>query len=317
MEYLGDTFIVDRPTTNRVDIMAEDTTPVDCSLFQYKGFNLISNLHHISYLDTLENFETRDSDVFAVTYPKSGTIWMQHILGLMHYSNDLEGPESKLTVCVVPWLEVQLPIRKDQDPVTLPSPRLHVTHLPQYLMPKGLRKKKGKVIYVARNPKDIAVSFYHFHHYCLNLETPTSFDHFLEKFLHGQVFGGSWFDHIKEWYKHKEEFDFLHLTYEEMVKDLRAAVVKIANFLGKQIDDRTIETIVDKCTFKNMRCNPSANYQMVPKGILDHNKGIFMRKGKVGDWKTHFTVAQNERFDEVYQEKMKDVPLDFIWDIND
>ncbi|MGH0186644.1 UNVERIFIED_CONTAM: hypothetical protein FKN15_022265 [Acipenser sinensis] len=182
--------------------MAEDTTPVDYSLFQYKGFNLISNVHQVPYLDTLENFGIRDSDVFAVTYPKS-------------------------------------------------------------------------------------------------------------------VFGSSWFDHIKEWYKHKEEFDFLYITYEEMVKDLRAAVVKISNFLGNQTDDRTIETIVDKCTFKNMRCNPSANYQMIPKVFLDHKKGEFMRKGKVGDWKNHFTVAQNERFDEVYQEKMKEIPRDFIWDIND
>lgn len=49
------------------------------------------------------------------------------------------------------------------DVSTLPSPRLLHTHLTYDVIPKGQTDDtKCKYIYVARNPKDVAVSFYEF-----------------------------------------------------------------------------------------------------------------------------------------------------------
>lgn len=49
------------------------------------------------------------------------------------------------------------------DVSTLPSPRLLHTHLTYDVIPKGKTDNtECKYIYVARNPKDVAVSFYKF-----------------------------------------------------------------------------------------------------------------------------------------------------------
>ncbi|XP_078397433.1 amine sulfotransferase-like [Cetorhinus maximus] len=275
-------------------------------LYQYKGCNFINNIHHIEQLEELYHFEMRDSDVVAVTYPKSGTVWMQQILSLIYSDGDAAVVQSKPTMERVPWME--MPYSNFQ---TRPSPRLCVSHLPQRFVPAGLKKKNGKVIYVMRNPKDTVVSLYHFQNYVTVLSTPSSFEDFLEKFLEGKVVFSSWFDHIHDWYTHRDEFNILFISYEELKQDLRTSVQKICDFLGKKLDDEKLDTVVKQSTFKNMKMNPLVNYENVEN---KNPSGAFLRKGIIGDWKNQFTVAQSEKFDRVFQERMKDVPLKFIWD---
>ncbi|XP_072107728.1 amine sulfotransferase-like [Mobula birostris] len=291
--------------------MAEDEKEFQTvELFNFKGCNL-SGIHTIKRLDQMENYDVRDSDVFIVTYPKSGTIWMQTILAHIFMDEDLKTGECKPTYREAPWLEISV---KEIITDDRPSPRLFVTHLPYELIPKALKKKMGKVIYVYRNPKDVAVSFYYFHKFANYLETPENFGAFLQKFLKGQVDYDSWFNHVKNWYNHREEFNIIFQSYEEMTQDLKTAVIKFCKFLERPLDDGSINIIVEHSTFKNMKKNPKLNYERAGFPIFDPSVPGFMRKGIVGDWKTHFTVAQNEMFTKIFQEKMEDVPLKFIWE---
>ncbi|XP_046584475.1 sulfotransferase 1B1-like [Haliotis rubra] len=45
----------------------------------------------------------------------------------------------------------------------LPSPRILNTHCLVEQLPRGVFEKKCKIIYILRNPKDMAVSFFHHH----------------------------------------------------------------------------------------------------------------------------------------------------------
>nr|XP_028579062.1 amine sulfotransferase-like isoform X2 [Podarcis muralis] len=314
--------------------------PEEKYLFTYKGCYFRPVFTSVEYLDSLEDFEIRDSDVFLVTYPKSGTIWTQNILSLIYHEGHRDGTEKVYLLDRAPWLEYNV---RNVDYVSRPSPRLFASHLPYYLVPKGLRNIRAKVVYVARNPKDVLVSFYHFSKTIAKYEEVEDFGIFMERFLAGKVYGGSWLDHVGGWYSHKDDFNILFLTYEEMKKDLRSCVLKLCNFLGKRLTEKEVDAVVDQATFNKMKADPRANYEFMPPDLMDHSKGHFLRKGMeyiwsygylfdhhnarsfcllpgpgtVGDWKNTMTVAQSERFDSVFKERMEKLPIEFCWDIHD
>ena len=70
----------------------------------------------------------------------------------------------------------------------LPSPRLLSSHLPYHVIPKGQDEATTcKYIYIARNPKDVVVSFYHFMQTIPEMpENGMTLDMVVEGFLQGK-----------------------------------------------------------------------------------------------------------------------------------
>ncbi|XP_054992500.1 amine sulfotransferase-like isoform X1 [Sorex araneus] len=287
----------------------------DEHLLHFKGYNFERSMVDIDFLENLEDFEIRDDDVFIVTYPKSGTIWTQQILSLIYFEKHRKQVENTETLDRAPFLEYN--IRK-VDFTKKPSPRIFCSHVPYYLAPNGLKNKKAKIVYVYRNPKDVITSYFHFSNLVVVLSGYENMDAFMQNFLDGKVVGSIWFDHVKGWYEHRHKFNIMFVSYEEMKKDLKSAVQNLCDFLGKELSEDDVDAVVRQATFKNMKSDSRANYNSILKNeVGTKSDGHFLRKGTIGDWKNHFTVAQSERFDMIFQRKMKDIPLKFIWDINE
>ena len=204
----------------------------------------------------------------------------------------------------VPWPDTAfIPMKVINE---MPSPRILKSHSPYHMMAGGLpHTSPAKYIYIARNPKDTAVSFYY--HMCgvIHRQYSQPWEHFFQLYMSGTVDFGLWFDHVLEWWKHRDAENILFLKYEDMKKDHRGAVKKIAEFMGYNLKGEVIDMIVEKSTFQNMKENPGFSNKFRKPGA------DFFRKGVVGDWRSHFTPQQNVEFDTVYAEKMKGSGLEF------
>ena len=58
---------------------------------------------------------------------------------------------------------------------------------------------KFKVIYILRNPKDVAVSYYHYVKIFNTFSYSGDFTDFVEMFNNGQVLYGPWWQHVDEY----------------------------------------------------------------------------------------------------------------------
>ncbi|KAM4024680.1 sulfotransferase 1B1-like [Anomaloglossus baeobatrachus] len=264
--------------------------------------------------ERIEKFQARPDDLLIATYPKAGTTWMQEIIDSVMNEGEVEKTKRAPTHVRSPFLEIcsppPVPSGIDLLEVT-PSPRLVKTHLPYELVPETFWKEKCKTIYVARNAKDNAVSYYFFDVMNKTQPDPGTWDEYVLKFLKGDVAWGSWFQHVLSWWKAREKHDILYMFYEDMKEDPKREIRKVMKFLGKDLSEEAVEKIHQHTSFSAMKENPMANYSSIPGTVLDQTVSPFMRKGEVADWMNHFTASQNKIFDEEYQRQMKGSTLRF------
>ncbi|XP_025044566.1 sulfotransferase 6B1-like isoform X2 [Pelodiscus sinensis] len=219
-------------------------------LITFKGVLYPGGLCSAENFQALERMEFRKDDVILVAYPKCGTNWVRQIL------NDLTSATSKKKeeaspIELVQMLEFGAP-DKFQKIKNSSSPRVFITHLHYDNIPKAVFDIKAKIVVIFRNPKDAAVSYYHFYNNNPGLPTISSWDEFFQKFMSGEVCWSSYFDHALAWNKHMDEENIMIITYEDMKENLYGGVKQIADFLGFCLPEEKIQTIAENATFESM-----------------------------------------------------------------
>jgi len=247
------------------------------------------------------------TDVFVASYPKCGTTWVQYIVYLLE--NDARPlPAGRRLDEVFPHLEEV----GDAAVRGLPEPRLIKTHLPFARTPFH---EGAKYVYVARNPFDCAVSFYHHtrgfpRHYDF---ADGSWDTFFECFLEGEVDFGDYFDHLLSWWPRRAYPNVLFLTYERMLDAPASAVRAIAELLGGPAaalarDASRLADVVRSSSFGEMSRDQDRWSSARPADMP-----AFVRKGVAGDWRNQFSPEQVRRLAAKLRERTAGTGIEDLW----
>ncbi|XP_070538363.1 sulfotransferase 1C2-like [Ptychodera flava] len=300
--------------------MTEEQVSLKKTYFFRPGYVLPVIMEKNNIETNVKNFEVRDDDVFLVTFAKAGTNWTMEIIDAIQNIDNIDILKERSLMEKVPLIELGPSTHpemveegiKDVPPIckavlgSVPegTPRRIPTHLLPDISPTQLFTKKPKTVMVDRNPKDCLISLFNWHQSVRFLD-PCTWDEMFEAYLKGHTIYGDYCKFMKAWGKYINEPWVLYITYEDMKKDHKGSVKKIAEFMGKSLTDAQLDEVCRVTHFLYMK---KANETIKGREFILRPEGVWQRKGVSGGWKNTFTVAQSEAFDKIYNEEMKDYP---------
>ncbi|XP_012528038.2 sulfotransferase 1C4 [Monomorium pharaonis] len=270
------------------------------------------------------NFEIRPDDTWIVTYPRSGTTVTQELVWLVANDMNFDEAHRRYLLERFPFVEIgaildgnimvkDVPDRVNTEKNSVefvhekPSPRFIKSHMPLELLPTVVNST-CKIIYVARNPRDVVVSWYNFQKTLVHFQYQGTFEQFCDNFMNNHTLWSPYWEHIKEAWGMRHRKNMMFLFYEDLIKDLPRNIKEIATFFDKTYDDEQIAKLVEHLKIENFRKNPMVN-QPSPDVVMQAE--MFVRQGTTGGWKKMFTPQIEEKFSKWITDNLKNTDLVF------
>ncbi|NXG90493.1 ST6B1 Sulfotransferase, partial [Stercorarius parasiticus] len=104
-----------------------------------------------------------------------------------------------------------------------------------------------QILVLVQNPKDTAVSYYHFYNMPV-LPSFASWDNYVSSLY--AVAWGSYFDHLVEWNKYIDHERIMVISYEQLKEDQILGMKRIAAFFGFSLCEEDFPRIAKATSFQ-------------------------------------------------------------------
>lgn len=215
------------------------------ALLLRRAFRHLSRVHDVLFRSTLLEREITifDDDVFLTSYPRSGNTWTRFLVG------NFVNPNQPVTFLNVERLVPDMYKTADWVLRRRPRPRLLKSH-------ECFDARYRRVIYIVRDPRDVAISNYHWEMKLRSIPEGCPLAEFVPRWMDGNYWRriGSWADHINSWMATRQGHEsFLMMRYEDLQSNTPRELARVARFLGLDPDPERINRAIERSSAVNMR----------------------------------------------------------------
>jgi hypothetical protein len=223
------------------------------------------------------NFKVYADDTFVVSYPRSGNTWTRFLIANLVY------PDKNVSFTNIEQLIPDTSSQSNRALKATPRPRIIKTH-------EYFDHRYKKVIYIVRDPRDVALSYYDFQRKYRQIDDQYPLDRYVDDFVTGKLISigwGTWSENVASWiFTRGMRKEFLMLRYEDMMQDTTRELARIAAFLGIEPDPARLQEAIRKSSAERMRELEKLESAKWVATKNRRNDIPFVRGAKSGGWRS-------------------------------
>lgn len=249
------------------------------------------------------NFAVYPDDTFVVSYPRSGNTWTRFLIG------NLVHPDTDVTFTNIETLIPDTSSQSNRALKRTPRPRIIKTH-------EYFDHRYPKTIYIVRDPRDVALSYYDFQRKYRQIEDGYPLKQYVDDFVHGRLISrdwGTWAENVASWISTRaNQHGFLLLRYEDMMHDTVKELARVADFLGIEPTPDRLRQAIERSSADRMRALEKAEENQWV-ATRKHRKDIpFVRVAKSGGWRQSLPESCAQKIEDAWGDVMMKVGYELI-----